>query len=144
MNSKNPDYKQRILHYLERQRFMNLIGFQLEVIEPGQTAGTLKLEQHHQQQTGLVHGGLTATLADIVAGFAAYTLVPKTHHVVTAELRVSYLNPGKGHQLRAKGWVIKSGNMINFCESEVWCQSEEGELLIAKASAVMATVAPPS
>ena len=142
MNTINPLFKTRIQEYLKRQHFLNLIGFELELIEPGETAGTLILKEEHQQQTGLVHGGVTATLADVVAGFAAYTLVPETHHVVTAELNVNYLHPGMGHRLRAKGRVVKSGSMINFCESEVWCDNDGESLLIAKASAIMVTVLP--
>ncbi len=114
----------------------------MELIEPGKTAGTLILKEEHQQQTGFVHGGVTATVADVVAGFAAYTLVPETHHVVTAELNVNYLHPGLGNRLRAQGRVVKSGSMINFCESEVWCDGDEGSLMIAKASAIMVTVLP--
>ncbi len=142
METSNPNYKSRVMRYLEAQHFMKLLGFQLEVISPGRTSGKLILQQDHLQQTGLVHGGVTATLADIVAGFAAYTLVPETHHVVTAELRVSYLQPGKGTELEAIGWVLKSGQKMNFCESEVWSVQPEGKILIAKASAVMATIPP--
>ena len=145
LNIKNPHYESRVRQFLERQRFMHLIGFELEVIQPGHTAGTLELRPDHQQQTGLVHGGVTATLADIVAGFAAYTTVPESHHVVTAELSVSYFNPGKGQRLEAKGWVVKTGSMLNFCESEVWCYSKNTDpVLIAKATSVMATVVPQS
>lgn len=142
MEAANPHFKSRIEKYLGRQHFMNLLGFKLEEIAPGRTAGRLELQPTHLQQTGLVHGGVTATLADIVAGFAAYTLVPETHHVVTAELRVSYLQPGKGPILEARGWVIKSGSKLNFCESEVWSVLPDSRVLIAKASAVMATILP--
>ena len=121
---------------------MKLVGFELQQIEAGRTFGSLDLKPHHQQQKGLVHGGVTATVADIVSGFAAYTMVPATHHVVTAELRISYLRPGKGFRVEAEGKVIKSGEKLNFCESEVWVVQEEGRQLIAKASAIMATVFP--
>lgn len=142
MKTANPNYKSRVEQYLERQHFMKLVGFTLDLIEPGKAAGRLKLQQAHLQQTGLVHGGVTATLADIVTGFAAYTLVPETHHVVTAELSISYLLPGKGTELEAIGWVLKSGAKINFCESEIWALQGQERVLIAKASAVMATIAP--
>ena len=142
METKNPEYRSRVEGYLERQHFMKLLGFKLETIEPGKTSGRLKLKTEHLQQTGLLHGGVTATLADIVAGFAAYTLVPATHHVVTAELRVSYLQPGKGEELEAIGWVLKTGEKLNFCESEIWSLHSQGKILIAKASAVMATIPP--
>ena len=54
----NPEFKSRIEKFLERQYFMKLVGFELNVIEPGRTEGWLDLTQDHQQQIGLVHGGV--------------------------------------------------------------------------------------
>ncbi|PTB97817.1 PaaI family thioesterase, partial [Marivirga lumbricoides] len=83
-NMVKDDFKARVEKFLERQEFMKHIGFNLSVIEEGRTEGWLDIETIHKQQKGLVHGGVTATLADIVAGFAAYTTVPADCHVVTA------------------------------------------------------------
>ncbi|MEP2770783.1 MAG: PaaI family thioesterase [Fulvivirga sp.] len=136
------DFKARIDKFLERQHFMKHIGFDLNVIEEGRTEGWLDIEQRHHQQKGFVHGGVIATVADIVAGFAAYTKVPEDHHVVTGELKVSYFNPGIGDRLHAIGYVVKSGRKINFCEAEVWCHNGDSKKLIAKASTSMITVFP--
>lgn len=122
--------------------FTNFIGFHIHTIKAGYIEGTLPLEQHHLQQMEFVHGGVTATVADIVAGFAAFTLVKKGQGVVTVEMKVAYLNPGKGHTLKATGNVIKAGSKLFFCESELWTQSDMGEVMIAKASSTMALVNP--
>jgi uncharacterized protein (TIGR00369 family) len=132
----NLDLEARIQRKLERQYFMHLIGADLTRIEPGRIEAELTLGQQHQQQRGFVHGGLTATMADLAAGFAATTLVPDGVGVVTAELKVSYLNPGVGSRLKAIGWVLKAGRRLHFCEAEVWCD----DVLIAKATATMAVV----
>ena len=128
----------RIRRKLERQHFMHLIGANLTVITPGRVEAELALQQQHQQQRGFAHGGLVATLADLVAGFAGVTLLPDDVGLVTADLRVSYLHPGVGQRLRAIGWVLKAGRRLHFCEAEVWCDDR----LIAKASATMAVVEP--
>jgi len=128
----------RIRRKLLRQHFMHLIGADLTRIEPGRVEAELMLGEQHQQQKGFVHGGLTATMADLAAGFAAVTLVPDGTGVVTVELKTSYLHPGVGQKLRAVGWVLKAGRRLHFCEAEVWCD----ELLIAKATATMAVVEP--
>ncbi|MDN4164224.1 PaaI family thioesterase [Cytophagales bacterium LB-30] len=138
----NKAFKERIEKYLDGQHFMKLIGFQIQSIEPGRVEGVLDLKEVHRQQRGLVHGGLSATLADIVAGFAAYTVVPEDHHVVTAEIKVSYLNPGIGHKLYAVGWVLKQGRKMSFCEAEIWCENQGRKVLIAKATTTMATIFP--
>ena len=132
------DLETRIRRKLERQHFMHLIGADLTVITSGRVEAELALQQQHQQQRGFAHGGLVATLADLVAGFAAVTLIPDNYGLVTADLRVSYLHPGVGQRLRAIGWVLKAGRRLHFCEAEVWCDDR----LIAKASATMAVVEP--
>lgn len=139
----NPDFEQDIREKLGRQEFMKLMGFNVTKITVGRIEGELTLEQRHRQHKGFAHGGVIATLADIVAGFAAVSLVPKEHHVVTAEIKVSYFHPGVGERLLAKGCVIKQGRKINFCEAEVYAVTgNQPPLLIAKASATMATISP--
>ncbi|RSK31713.1 PaaI family thioesterase [Hymenobacter metallilatus] len=128
----------RIRRKLTRQHFMHHIGADLTSITEGRVEAELQLQQQHQQHTGFAHGGLVATMADLVAGFAAVTLVPEGTGVVTVELKTSYLHPGVGQRLRAVGWVLKAGRRLHFCEAEVWCDA----LLIAKATATMAVVEP--
>jgi len=138
------DYKERIEEFLKRQHFMKHVGFSLNVIEKGRTEGEMEVKQIHHQQKGLVHGGVIATLADITAGFAAYTMVPPDHHVVTGEIKISYLNPGLGKRLRSVGWVLKSGKRLQFCEAEVFDIRDDGEVLIAKATTSMVVLPPAS
>ncbi|MEL7005811.1 MAG: PaaI family thioesterase [Bacteroidota bacterium] len=138
----NPEYKSRIDKFLEGQHFMKHIDFSLNVIEPGRTEGWLELQEMHKQQKGFAHGGLIATLADITAGFAACTVVASDQHVVTGELKISYLNPGIGQKLHAIGYILKQGKKINFCESEIWSVNNEERTLIAKASTSMITIFP--
>jgi len=138
----NPDFKSDIEKKLEKQFFMQLMNFNLTKIEEGVIEGELIIEQIHKQQKGFVHGGVIATMADVVAGFAAVSLVPKDYHVVTAEIKISYLNPGLGSKLYAKGWVLRQGRNLNFCEAEVYYYKNEVKILVAKASTTMATITP--
>jgi uncharacterized protein (TIGR00369 family) len=132
------DLVARIRRKLVRQHFMHLVGADLTVITPGRVEAELMMGQQHLQQRGFAHGGLTATMADLVAGFAAVTLVPDDHGVVTSDLKISYLHPGIGTKLKAIGWVLKAGRRLHFCEAEVWCD----DVLIAKASATMVVIEP--
>lgn len=139
----NPDFEQDIREKLERQGFMKFMGFNVTKIEAGSIEGELLLEEQHRQHMGYAHGGVIATLSDVVAGFAAVSLVPKGYSVVTAELKVSYFHPGVGEKLLAKGYVVKPGRKLNFCEAEIYVLKENNApLLIAKASTTMATITP--
>jgi uncharacterized protein (TIGR00369 family) len=137
----NPDFQTTVREKLLGQSFLNYIGFEITNIAEGAITGQLILREAHYQHKGIVHGGLTATIADIVCGFAATSLVAQDHQVVTVELKVAYLNPGMGTRLQARGWVLKQGRQLNFCEAEVYCIKDNDEpILIAKASATMATI----
>ena len=135
---RNPDFRAAITDKMTRQHFLHLIGFDLTELNAGRVVGRLSLETKHQQQAGFAHGGLVATIADTVAGFAAVTLAAPDEHVVTVELKVAYLHPGVGTALRGVGTVLKAGNTLTFCEAEIWCERPgQPDLLIAKASATM-------
>lgn len=136
----NPNYRELIVEKLLGQRFMHYIGFQLDLIEPGLVTAGMVIEEHILQQTNFVHGGATATLADLVMGFAAYTLVAEEQVVLTADLKVSYLNPGQGDKITAKGFVIKAGRKMIFCEGEIYCEKNGVLTMIAKASAIMSVL----
>lgn len=140
--ARNPQYAERIHRKLEHQYFMHHLGLELSTIQPGYIEASVALQQHHQQQDGMVHGGLTATLADISTGFAAFSLAAAQQRVVTAELSVSYLKPGKGDRLLAVGWVTKPGTRLFFCEGHIYCFQESEKTMIARAHAIMAAFIP--
>lgn len=139
----DPHFKERIQKGLERHYFLKHIGFTLDKIEAGRTEGSLCLEKLHMQRAGYAHGGVVATLADSVAGFAASTLMAPNYRVVTGDLNVSYLRPGlEGQKLFAIGWVLKQGKKVHFCEAEVWSEINDKRELITKASATMIVIPP--
>lgn len=125
---------------IEGNHFTNYLGIRITSVEAGEVEGQLNLEPYHMQQMDFVHGGVTATLADVVMGFAAFSLVQRGNGVVTADLKVSYLNPGVGNTLVAKGYVIKAGQRLYFCEGEIYSRLPTGDILIAKATSIMSMV----
>ena len=137
-----PDFEQMVKERLSGNHFTNHIGFTMEKIAPGMTEGYLDLQEHHLQQMNFVHGGVSATLADVVMGFAAYTLVKRGQGVVTVELKMSYLNPAVGDKLFVKGYVIKAGQRLVFCEAELWTMQNGKPFITAKSSSTMAVVNP--
>lgn len=116
------------------------MGFELTSIEPGRVEGRLQVREMHEQQNGFVHGGVISTMCDMACGFSAYSLVEDGVQVFTTELKVSYLRPGKGETMYARGWVLKPGSMFHFCESEVYYLKDGEEVLVAKATSTMAVV----
>lgn len=138
---RNEHWESFVNRKLEGQHFMRLMGFDLTHREPGYIEGQAPLTQPLMQQDGILHGGVTSSVADIVTGFAAFSLCGPFDRVVTADLKISYLAPGKGTHVFARGWVVKPGKRLSFCEGEVYVIDEGGKLsIVAKASALMAII----
>ncbi|MEI7978250.1 MAG: PaaI family thioesterase [Bacteroidota bacterium] len=138
--AKDPDFKDKINLKAAKNYFMQDVGFKFQLVEVGYVETFLILEEKHLQQMGFVHGGVTATMADITTGFAAFTLVEKNESVVTVDLKVNYINPGKGEKLIAKAHVYKAGSKLIFCKTEIYIVNNSKTTQIAFADSIMAVL----
>jgi uncharacterized protein (TIGR00369 family) len=139
---KNPDFEKDIRKKLEGQAFMHHLGMDLDVIEAGYIVGSMPIRNFLTQQNGYVHGGVMATAADVVMGFAAFTLVGKRDRVVTVDLNMNFLRPGEGEKLQAEGRVLKAGRNIFYCEAALYVFHGETKILTNKATSTMYRIDP--
>lgn len=92
------------------------------------------------QQQGFGHAGLTFSIGDSAAGYAALTTLPLEHEVVTAEIKINLLAPARGDYLIAKGRVIKPGRRLVVVASDVYAVTGTEEVLIAALQGTMVPV----
>jgi uncharacterized protein (TIGR00369 family) len=111
--------------------FVHFCGIEPVASEPGRTRLRLKLEEHHMNQLGIAHGGITMTLLDVALGTAARSGSDKSA-VMTLDIQTQFISPGRG-TLVAEGRIVKAGRSLVFVEADV--HDEEGAL-VAKASAI--------
>lgn len=64
------------------------------------------------QQHDFAHAGVTFSLGDSAAGYAALTLMDENAEVLTAEMKINLLAPAKGDVLVATGKVIRPGKRL--------------------------------
>jgi uncharacterized protein (TIGR00369 family) len=115
----DPDFEARVRASFGRQAAMKLIGAMLARVEPGLAAIELPYRADITQQHGLVHGGITAMIADTAAGYAAYSLFPAASSILTVEFKINLIAPADGERLVATGRVKKPGRTLTICEFEV-------------------------
>lgn len=77
----------------------------------------------------IVHGGITATLADCTMGTLIKKSLPSGNDVVTAELKVNYIAPGKGKKLISTAKLLSRGK--HLCVAECKIENEAGRLIAA-------------
>jgi uncharacterized protein (TIGR00369 family) len=116
---RDPDFATRVRASFGRQAAMRLIGAELAVVEPGRVVVALPHRPDLTQQHGLIHGGITAMIADTAAGYAAFTLFPKDSSILTVEFKINLVAPADGERLTATAWVRKPGRTLTVCEFEV-------------------------
>ncbi|MEL7125664.1 MAG: PaaI family thioesterase [Pseudomonadota bacterium] len=135
------DLRSRIQTSFDRQSMMATFGAQLDAV--GQGAVTLSAPILHgcRQQQGFAHAALTFGLGDSAAGYAALTMIPDDHEVVTAEIKINLTAPATGDRLIARGRVIKPGRRLIVVTSEVFSVSNGDETLVAILQGTMVPVA---
>ncbi|MBB1270247.1 thioesterase family protein [Shewanella sp. SR44-3] len=119
--------------------FHNLLGLQIKHYDENgvEVVITMKPEligNIHQQ---ILHGGVTATVLDIVGGLTAFAglvssrddwtleaLQERLTTLGTIDLRIDYLRPGRGEVFTGTGSVIRSGNRVSVCRMEL--HNEQG------------------
>lgn len=71
------------------------------------------------QQTGFLHAGVTTSIADSAAGYAALTMLPEGCEVLSIEFKVNLLRPAASDRFLATGRVIKAGKQVSVVEADV-------------------------
>ncbi|MCB9947677.1 MAG: PaaI family thioesterase [Rhodospirillaceae bacterium] len=126
------DFEARCRENFGRQQIMRTFGAELTVIRPGYCEIEMPFNPALTQQTGFMHAGVTATIADNAGGYAAYSLMPPDSEVLAVEFKINYLAPGIGDRLRAVARCLKCGRTLGINEIEVYGLVDGEARLIAK------------
>ena len=118
--TRDEKYKERVEKSFAKQTFMNHLGAYLSHIAPGEVDVSCNASSDLLQQHGFFHGGVTTSIADSAAGYAAYSLFAPGSAVLTTEFKINLLNPAQGDVLVAEGRVIKPGKTLSICRSDVY------------------------
>jgi uncharacterized protein (TIGR00369 family) len=109
--------------------FVDHLGVRVVAAADGTSDVVLPLATEHLNTWNVAHGGVTMTLADVALAMAARSLAADGVGVVTVELKVNFMQPGRG-ELRASGRVLHRSTTMAYCEGEI--RDSEGHF-VAKA-----------
>ena len=139
---KDPEYAARVRASFAEQRVMATIGAALSHVAPGEVDIVLPFRDDLTQQSGFLHAGIIATVADSACGYAAHSLMPATAGVLSIEFKVNLLAPALGTSVVARARVIRAGRTITVCRADVYAVREDAEKLVATMTGTMMAVAP--
>jgi len=124
-----------------RQGFIAFCRIQPEHIAWGCFTSRLEVDDIHRQQDGFIHAGILATMADHTAGYAAFTVAPQDHQILTVEFKINFLRPAYGQQVICESSVLKPGKSLMVAESQVLDMRGEKRVQAAKATVTLMAVA---
>lgn len=130
----------RIRSSFARQAMMTTFGATLTRIAPGEVTITAPILPLALQQQGFGHAGLTFSIGDSAAGYAALTLLSEDREVVTSEMKIHLLAPAIGDVLIARGRVIRPGKRLVVVTADVYAVADGTETHIALLTGTMVPV----
>ena len=121
----------KISQSFEQQAFMKTLGAQLDLVEHGKVIISVRLKRSIMQQHGFGHAGVTFSIGDSAAGYAALTKIGENQEVLTSEMKIHLLSPADGNILKAVGSVLKTGKRLIVVKSDIYSINNEKEKIVA-------------
>ncbi len=145
MNTENDKTAlDRVRSLASTSPFVRFLGIEVTGAGRGWCETELLLTADHLQQTGVVHAGVQATLADNTAGAAATTILAPSQTIVSVEFKVNLLRGASGKRLLCRSEVLKAGQRIIVAEADVMAETPKGNRLVSKATVTLMPVDLPS
>lgn len=123
---RNPDFAAAIRESFARQGMMGLLEAELASVAHGAVTIAAPIRPEVSQQQGFSHAGLAWTIGDSAAGYAALSVMDAGVEVMSVEMKINLLAPGKGRRLVAEGRVLKPGRRLVIVAAEIWGEAEDG------------------
>ena len=127
----NSDWETVLRAGFARQAAMSLFGATIGRLAPGEVEIILPFNQRVTQQTGTIHAGVIAAIADSACGGAAFSLMPPGSDVVSVEFKLNLLAPALGDLFAARARVVRAGKTISTCVADVFAIRGSEETLVA-------------
>lgn len=118
------DFHETTLHQLP---FAQLVGMKLVSLRPDEATIAVEMRDELRQPSGVMHGGVTATLIDTAMAFAVRTRLEHDEATATIDLTIHYLRPHTAGTATCTAKLARAGKRIFTVSAEVL--NEQGKLI---------------
>ena len=125
-------FAESALHSLS---FAKLIGMRLVELRPDEAVISIEMRDDLRQPSGVLHGGVTATLIDTAMAFAVRTRLAIDEATATIDLTIHYLRPHITGTFTCTAGIVRAGKRIFTVSAEV--HNEDGKLIATGLSTYM-------
>lgn len=134
-----------MIPHLVARGLMNYWGAVFEHLSPTRVVASLLVDERHLQPWGILHGGVSVTLAETVASIGTwFHCIPPNEHAVGLEINANHLRPVSSGTIVVSGVPIHTGGTIHVWGIQV-VHKEETYLVCTARCTVMkrrSTLAP--
>jgi len=95
---------------------LGLLGIETVTVAPDRVELRLPVDERLHQPHGILHGGVSALLAETAASFGAAITAPPLHRVVGIELNASHLRAMRDGVLTAVATPVRLGRSVQVWE----------------------------
>ena len=107
--------------------FAKMLGMRLVDIRPNEATVEIAMRDDLRQPSGVLHGGVTATLIDTAMAFAVRTHLDDTEPTATIDLTVHFLRPLVEGKAICTARVVRPGKRIFTVSADV--RDQNGKLI---------------
>jgi uncharacterized protein (TIGR00369 family) len=124
ITAEHRQFAEDALHSLP---FAQLIGMRLAALEIDTATIEIEMRDDLRQPSGVLHGGVTATLIDTAMAFAVRTRLGLDEATATIDLTVHYLRPHIDGKFSCTAKVVRAGKRIFTVSADVL--GKDGKLI---------------
>ena len=132
MTDITEEQRKRAADSLHSLPFAKLIGMQLVDIRPDLAVIKIDMRDELRQPSGVLHGGVTATLIDTAMAFAVITRLGPEEKASTVDLTVHYLRPHMYGTFACTAKIVRAGRRIFTVSADVF--NDEQKLIATAVS----------
>ncbi len=102
----------QVREVLGKIHFAGLIGARLAALHRDGLTLECAVRRDLLNSAGVLHGGVTATLADATVGVAVHYLLGTHRPITTVEMKINYFRPVTGGKIFARARMLRMGATI--------------------------------
>jgi len=121
---------------------MKTLGAEISVLHHGQVEIRVGYRPTLTQQNGFIHAGVLTSILDSACGYAAMSVGPEKHDVLSVEFKVNLLAPARGERFVARAAVKRAGKNLTVCTADAFAIQNGQEKVVATMLATMMNISP--
>src|SRR5580658_4019740 len=103
---------EKLKQFLEEIPFNAHLGLRLVRLHKDGVTIACQLRPELMNGSGVVHGGVTATVADVAVGMALARHLGRPRAAATVEMKINYLRPVVHGKVTARSHLVKVGTRL--------------------------------